>query len=445
MTAPVDHASRLDVIERYRARTPRSAALFERATRVLPGGSTRTTVFTDPYPPYVASGAGKSVTDVDGNEYTDFLGNYTSLIIGHAHPDVVAAVQARVRVGSAFAAPTELEIELAEEISRRVPSIERIRFTNSGTEATMFALRLARAHTGRDVIATFAGAYHGTHDLVMTGSPGVPGALGELVVELPFNDMPGVERALAGREDAVAAIIVEPIQGVAGMIPATPAFLRELRDYTSRHGMLLVFDEVIAFRVDPHGAQGMVGVTPDLTALGKIIGGGYAVGAFGGNAEVMDRFDARRPGALVHGGTFNGNPITTAAGLATLHHMTPERFDRLASLGARLRDGLADGFAAAGLDARVTGVASLFQVHLGRSTDGASIATGRSGPGDAAALAAAKARARRFYLSLLVAGYLTAPRGMGALMTPMSEEDVDGFVSAALDAAADALQAIPAG
>jgi glutamate-1-semialdehyde 2,1-aminomutase len=209
--------------------------------------------------------------------------------------------------------------------------------------------------------------------------------------------------------------------------------------------MLLVFDEVIAFRVDPHGAQGMFGVMPDLTALGKIIGGGYAVGAFGGSAQIMDRFDARRPGALVHGGTFNGNPVTTAAGLATLRHMTPERFDRLASLGARLRDGLTAGFAATGLDARVTGVASLFQVHLGRGADSASIATGRSGPGDPAAMAVAKTRARRFYLSLLVAGYLTAPRGMGALMTPMSEEDIDGFVAAAVDAAAEALEAVPAG
>jgi len=227
------------------------------------------------------------------------------------------------------------------------------------------------------------------------------------------------------------------------MIPATPGFLRALREYTSRHGMLLVFDEVIAFRVGPGGAQGMFGVSPDLTTLGKIIGGGYPVGAFGGRAELMDRIDARRPGALVHGGTFNGNPITMTAGLAVLRLMTGDEFDRLASLGARLRDGLAEGLAAAGLDARVTGIASLFHVHLGRAADSASIAIGRSGAGDRAALAAvaaAKARARRFHLSLLVAGYLTAPRGMGALMTPMSEADVDGFVAAALEAAGDALE-----
>ncbi len=448
MTAATERASRRDVIERYVARTRGSAALFERASRVLPGGSTRTTVFTEPYPPYIVGGAGATLTDVDGNAYLDFLGNYTSLILGHAHPEVVAAVEAQVRRGSAFAAPTELEVALAEEIVARLPSIERIRFTNSGTEATMFALRLARAHTGRDVIARFAGAYHGTHDLVMTGTPGVPSALGRLVAELPFNDMAGVERALAGREGEVAAIVVEPIQGVAGMVAADPAFLAGLRDYTHRHGILLVFDEVISFRVGPGGAQGLYGVMPDLTALGKIIGGGFPVGAFGGRAEVMDRFDARRPGSLVQGGTFNGNPVTAAAGLATLRFLTPARYEQLASLGDRLRDGLDDRLAAAGLEARVTGVASLFHVHLGRAADVGSIATGRpaagsAGPG-AQAAAIAKRRARRLYLGLLVAGYFIAPRGMGALSTPMTERDVDGFIDAATEAAGVALAPDPA-
>jgi glutamate-1-semialdehyde 2,1-aminomutase len=272
----------------------------------------------------------------------------------------------------------------------------------------------------------------------------VPASLGDLVVELPFNDLAGVERALADREREVAAIIVEPIQGVAGMVPPKPGFLADLRAYTRRHGMLLVFDEVISFRVTPGGAQGLYGVAPDLTALGKIIGGGYPVGAFGGSAEVMDRLDARRPGALAHGGTFNGNPVTTAAGLATLRHLTPERYERLAALGDRLRSGLSAGFAAAGLDARVTGVASLFQVHLGPAGAAVSIATGRTAV-DPAAAATARARAARFYLALLVAGYFTAPRGMGALMTPLDEPDIDGFVAAAVDAAAEAVEGNIAG
>src|SRR5215212_11613580 len=205
------------IVEEYLARTPGSAALFERASASLPGGSTRTTVYTAPYPPYIKAGEGIRTWDVDGNEYRDFLGNYTSLILGHAHPDVVAAVEAQVRRGSAFAAPTETEVELAEEIRRRVPSVERLRFTSSGTEATMFALRAARAFTGRDRVAKFESAYHGTHDTVLAGSRGVPDATAALVLELPWGDPEGVERAIAGREGEIAALIIEPVQGAGGV------------------------------------------------------------------------------------------------------------------------------------------------------------------------------------------------------------------------------------
>jgi glutamate-1-semialdehyde 2,1-aminomutase len=441
MTSHTATGARLDLVARYRARTPHSAELFRRATAVMPGGSTRTTVFTEPYPPYIDEASGATLVDVDGNRYVDFLGNYTSLILGHAHPEVVAAVEAQVRRGSSFSSPSASEVELAEEIVRRLPSVERLRFTNSGTEATMFALRVARAFTGRDVVAKFAGAYHGTHDLVMTGSLGVPQRLGGLVVEVPFNDIAGVERALDGREREVAAVVIEPIQGVAGMVPADPGFLADLRAYTTRHGMLLVFDEVIAFRVGPNGAQGRYGIAPDLTALGKIIGGGYPVGAFGGRSDVMDLLDARRPGALVHGGTFNGNPVTMAAGLATLRHLTPDRYARLAEMGERLRSSLGRHLLAEGLDVRVTGAASLFQVHLGGAADAGSLATGRSG-GDPGAAAVTKARSRRFYLALLLAGFFTAPRGMGALSTPMTETNVDGFVEAAVEAARAALTSL---
>ncbi|MDP9482895.1 MAG: aminotransferase class III-fold pyridoxal phosphate-dependent enzyme, partial [Chloroflexota bacterium] len=265
----------MSLVDDYLARTPRSRALFERATAALPGGSTRTTVYTAPYPPYVAAGEGLIVRDVDGNEYRDFLGNYTSLILGHAHPAVVAAVEAQVRRGSAFAAPTETEIELAEELIKRVASIERVRFTSSGTEATMFAIRAARAFTKRPLVAKFEHSYHGTHDLVMAGTPGVPEAMSGLIVELPWGDPDGIERALRGRESDLAAIIVEPIQGAGGVRAASPEFLAFLRAFADRHGALLIFDEIISFRVGPGGAQGLAGVRPDLTTLGKIIGGGY--------------------------------------------------------------------------------------------------------------------------------------------------------------------------
>src|SRR5256885_13613738 len=197
----------MSLVDDYLARTPRSRALFERATAALPGGSTRTTVYSAPYPPYADHGTGLLLTDVDGNVYRDFLGNYTSLILGHAHPAVVAAVEAQVRRGSAFGAPTETEIELAEELRRRLPSIDHLRFTSSGTEATMFAIRAARAFTGRPLIAKFDHSYHGTHDLVMAGTPGVPDAIGGLIVELPWGDPDRIVAALRGREAELAAII----------------------------------------------------------------------------------------------------------------------------------------------------------------------------------------------------------------------------------------------
>ncbi|MEA2548192.1 MAG: glutamate-semialdehyde -aminomutase, partial [Chloroflexota bacterium] len=311
----------MTLLDDYLARTPRSRALYERAIGSLPGGSTRTTVYSAPYPPYAAHGAGLALTDVDGNVYRDFLGNYTSLIHGHAHPAVVAAVEAQVRRGSAFAAPTETEVELAEELKRRVPSIERLRFTSSGTEATMFAIRAARAFTGRALIAKFDHSYHGTHDQVMAGSPGVPDAIGGLIVELPWGSPDAIEAALRGREAELAAIIVEPVQGAGGVRPPDQGFLEFLRAYCDRVGAVLIFDEIISFRIAPGGAQEVYGVRPDLTTLGKIIAGGYPLAAFGGRADVMAIFDARQARAVSHGGTFNGNPVAAAAGLATLREL----------------------------------------------------------------------------------------------------------------------------
>jgi glutamate-1-semialdehyde 2,1-aminomutase len=416
------------LVDTYLARTPRSAAMFERASASLPGGSTRTTIYSAPYPPYMTRGQGIRTWDVDGNEYRDFLGNYTSLILGHAHPEVVAAVEAQVRRGSAFAAPTESEVELAEEIRARVPSIERIRFTNSGTEATMFALRAARAFTGRPLVAKFELAYHGTHDTAVAWTPGVPQATSDLVLELPWDDPAGVERVLAGREHELAAIIIEPVQGAGGVRVATPEFLRFLRELTTRMGALLILDEVIAFRIGPNGAQGRLGdVRPDLTTLGKIIGGGYPSGAFGGREDVMAQFDARRSSALVHGGTFNGNPVSAAAGLATLRHLTPARYDELERLGDRLRSTLADGIEQAGLDARVGGIASIFQVFPGTSLV----------PPDGLSPQAA------LFIGLLIDGFHLAPRGMGSIATPTTDKDVDDLARSVFGRLG-AMQVVPA-
>ena len=404
------------VIDAYLARTPRSRELFERATASLPGGSTRTTIFTVPYPPYMVHGDGIRTWDVDGNEYRDFLGNYTSLILGHAHPDVVAAVERQVRRGSAFAAPTETEIELAEEIRRRLPSIEAIRFTNSGTEATMSALRAARAFTGRSLVGKFESAYHGTHDTALAWSPGVPPAVSDQVIELPWADVEAIQRAISGREREIAAIIVEPVQGAGGVRVAGPEFLAFLRELTTRIGALLIFDEVISFRIGPNGAQGRFGgIRPDMTTLGKIVGGGYPSGAFGGRQDVMDQFDARRPDALSHGGTFNGNPVSAAAGLATLRTMTADRYEHLERLGDRLRHRLSDGIERQDVDARVTGIASLFQVFPGLTLEANGLTPQQA-----------------LFLGLLLDGFHLAPRGMGAIATPTTDADVDAFADAIL-------------
>ena len=419
--ALADRAVAHDLHAASRARTPRSAAMFERATAVLPGGSTRTTTFAPPYPPYLDSGAGIHVRDVDGNDYRDFLGNYTSLILGHAHPDVVRAVEAQARRGSAFGAPSEAEVALAEELVGRIDSVERIRFTNSGTEATMFAIRAARAATGRAVVGVFERAYHGTHDTVVAGSPGVPPTVGDLVVTLPWDDLDGVERAIAGRDADLAAIVIEPIQGAGGVRAASRALLEGLRDICDRIGALLIFDEIIAFRAAPGGAQSLVGVRPDLTTLGKIIGGGYPLAAFGGAAEVMDRFDARRAGALTHGGTFNGNPVAAAAGLATLARLTPDVYADLDRQAVRLRDGVADRAARAGAGVRVVAAASLFQVRLGQETAASAVSTG-AGPAE-------------LFVRLLLAGFYLAPRGLGAIATPATDADVDELAAAIVEAA----------
>jgi glutamate-1-semialdehyde 2,1-aminomutase len=405
----------MTLLDDYLARTPRSRALYERATASLPGGSTRTTVYSAPYPPYAAHGAGLALTDVDGNVYRDFLGNYTSLILGHAHPAVIAAVEAQVRRGSAFAAPTETEVELAEELKRRVPSIEQLRFTSSGTEATMFAIRAARAFTGRALIAKFDHSYHGTHDQVMAGTPGVSAAIGGLIVELPWGTPDVIEAALRGREGELAAIILEPVQGAGGVRPPETGFLEFVRAYCDRVGAVLIFDEIISFRISPGGAQEVYGVRPDLTTLGKIIAGGYPLAAFGGRADVMAIFDARQARAVSHGGTFNGNPVAAAAGLATLRELTPDAYTRLAMLGARLAERLSGRIDEAGLDARVVNVGSLFQVFRGDT--GTAFAPGAGRPSE-------------MFLGLLLEGFWLAPRGMGAIPTVATKQDVDDLADA---------------
>src|SRR6266850_7597671 len=344
----------------YVSKTRRSRALHEEAVGVMPGGNSRTTTFFDPYPFYIDRGQGAHVWDADGNDRIDFNGNYTSLILGHAPPEVIKAVQQVAERGLSFPGPTEGEIALAAELTRRMPSLESLRFTNSGTEATMNAVRLARAFTGRPKIAKFEGAFHGTHDWVRVSvspdpkaagnrkrpkpvawSAGIPPAVLKHVVVLPWNDQESCAEILAKDGEQIAALIVDPILCNAGLISPADGFLPWLREETQRRGIVLIFDEVISFRVAWGGAQERFGVRPDLTTLGKIIGGGLPVGAFGGRRDIMAFYDPRQGGARIsQGGTFNANPVTMAAGLATLNALTPEAYARLDALGERLRGGI---------------------------------------------------------------------------------------------------------
>lgn len=429
------------VEDRYRNATPRSRALFERATHSLPGGNTRTTIYHQPYPFYFDHGVGCRIYDVDGNEWVDFINNYTSLIHGHAPPGVVAAVQRQAARGFSVAAPSELEIELAEVIHARLPSVELLRFTNSGTEATMLAMRAARAFTGRTKIAKFEGAYHGTHDYAavdvsaggaigagtQTSNAGIPPAVAASMVSLPYNNREAVERILTAQRNEIAAVIIEPVQGAGGIVVARDGFLDFLHELTQRLGILLIFDEVIAFRLGYGGAQGYFGVRPDLTTLGKIIGGGFAVGAFGGRADIMARFDPREINHIGHGGTFNANPVTMAAGLATLAELTPAAFERLAQLGAELKQKLGDLFAELDLPVQVNQIGSLFNLHF---TD-AEVSDYPS------VLAGNRQILKDLYTATLNHGVVFTGRGMGCLSTPMTSAELDRFVGAVRNGLAD--------
>jgi glutamate-1-semialdehyde 2,1-aminomutase len=424
----------------YQAKTTRSRALHEEAARVMPGGNSRTTTFFDPYPFYLVRGEGARLWDADGVERLDFNGNYTSLILGHAPPAVVQAIQAVAESGLSFPGPTEHEIRLAELLTQRIPSLETVRFTNSGTEATMNAVRAARAFTGRDKIAKFEGAFHGTHDWVMVSvtpdvstagsrrrpksvvwSSGIPGAIVKNVVVLPWNDVEACERIIMRHARDLAAVIVDPLLGIGGIIPPVEGFLDRLRAVTEQHGIVLIFDEVISFRVAPGGAQERFGVRPDLTTLGKIIGGGLPVGAFGGRAEIMNFYDPRKGGARIsHGGTFNANPLTMAAGAATLRALTGDAYARLETLGDRLRAGVTAMLRRNKMRGQVSGLGSLFCLHWtpARLTDYRS-----SRPKD-------PALPSTVFMALLNEGVLLSQRGLGACSLAMTEADIDRFVAA---------------
>ncbi len=352
----------------------KSRGLFERALRVIPGGVNSPvracrSVGMDPI--FIAAGQGSRLHDADGNQYIDYVGSWGPMILGHRDPAVIEAISGVLETGTSFGAPTELEVELAELVMTAMPAIEMVRMVNSGTEATMSAIRLARGATGRDTIIKFDGCYHGHADgllvaagsgvatLQIPGSPGVPETYVTHTLSLPYNDMDAFKAVMAQRGDSIACVIVEPVAGNMGLVKPVAGFLEVLREETRRHGALLIFDEVMTgFRVGLGGAQGCYGIEPDLTTLGKIIGGGLPVGAYGGKREIMAQIAPQGP--VYQAGTLSGNPVAMAAGLATLKRlMSPGVYETLDARTDRLVNGLASTLTSAGIPGQVDRIGSM--------------------------------------------------------------------------------------
>lgn len=437
MNPPDIGASMNREVARYLATTVKSRALWEQGSRYLPGGDTRTSVFWRPYPLYLTRGKGCRVWDADGVERIDFANNMTSLIHGHAHPAISSALRRQILHGTAFSAPHESQIHLARLISERIRSIELLRFTSSGTEATLNCLRAARTFTRRTKIAKTEGAYHGTYDplevsirpsldvagdpthpLPVASYPGLPRHVLDEVVVLPFNDIHSTERIIHEFGQELAAVIVDPVLSGSGIVPAERNYILALRRLADQYEFVLIFDEVISLRVAQGGAQHYYGIVPDLTAMGKLIGGGLPVGAFGGRREIMSLFDPRDGPIVPHAGTFQGNPLTMIAGTTTFQLLTPDVYDGLSALNDRLRQGIDCVCRDFGVPVQVTGLGSLFGIHFVPHP----VKSYRD------VVLGDKSLKELVFFGLLNEGIFVSSRLTGALSTPMTDRDVDAFV-----------------
>ena len=423
----------------------RSNELFDAAQQVIPGGVNSPARAFGPVggnPLFITKGEGSHIIDADGNTYIDFVCSWGPLILGHAHPDVVAAIHATSALGTSFGAPTEIEVEMAQLVTEMVPSVEMVRMVNSGTEATMSAIRLARGHTGRNKIIKFEGCWHGHADsfLIQAGSsaltmgapssPGVtPGTAADSIT-VPFNDLEAVEKTVAENKDEIAAVIVEPIAGNMGVIPPVPGFLEGLRTVTAEMGIVLIFDEVITgFRVNPGGAQARYGVTPDLTTLGKIIGGGLPVGAFGGKREIMS--DISPLGKMVsQAGTLSGNPLAMTAGYETVKRLRePGVYESLEKKAMALETGIQKNLTSLGLKFQMNRVGAMMTLFFTES------------PANSfeAANACNQDMFARYFREMLNRGIYLAPSQFEAAFISLAHSDAD--IEAAIKANYEALKA----
>jgi glutamate-1-semialdehyde 2,1-aminomutase len=403
--------------DQFRAANPLSERAYHAAASSLPGGNTRTGLHFAPFPLTIASGKDQYVTDVDGHVYADLLGDYSAGLYGHSNPVLLDTARHVLDRGVSFGGPTRHEASLADLLSARFPSVERVRFTNSGTEANLMAIATAREHTGKAAVLAFSGGYHGSLLSFRGHAP--------LNVPYPFlvgtfNDVAGAAGLIRRHSADLAAVIVEPVIGGGGVIPGTPGFLRALREATAAAQVMLIFDEVMTSRLAPGGYQELVGVRPDLTTFGKYLGGGFSFGAFGGPAAVMERYDPAHQRSLGHPGTFNNNPVSMALGAAGLRDVyTPEVALAHNRRGDDLRGRLNEVFAGAGAAMQATGHGSLIGIHFQRGPI--------SEPNEIVPAAAKRAL---LHLELLARGFYTARRGYLALPLPLSQVDVDNFSAA---------------
>jgi glutamate-1-semialdehyde 2,1-aminomutase len=408
----------------------RSAALFAEAERLMPGGVSspvRAFKSVGGTPRFIARGEGAVVVDVDDNRYLDLVLSWGPLILGHAHPGVVASIAAAAALGTTFGAPTELELRLAERVIATFPSMEMLRFVSSGTEAVMSAVRLARAVTGRSAIVKFDGCYHGHADgllasagsgvatLGLPDSPGVPPSTVADTLVAAYNDLDAVERLFAARRDGIAAVLVEAVAGNMGLVPPEPGFLAGLREVTERHGALLVFDEVMTgWRVHPRGAQALYDITPDLTCLGKVLGGGLPAAAYGGRRELMEQVAPAGP--VYQAGTLSGNPLAMAAGIATLDILsTPGVWERAERWAVRAADAITRAAESAGVAVTVQRVGTMFTPFF----------TDRPVRDYAGAKATDRAAFNRFFHAMLDAGVYLPPSAFESAFTSVSHGDAE--------------------
>ena len=422
---------------------PASKERFERATGALPGGNSRTQQYVPPFPVYVKSGRGSTVVLEDGTEITDFLLNYTAAALGYGHPEIAEVAQRTIELGVPFGMPTAFEAEYAYALRERIPAMKRIRFTNSGSEATLHAIRGARAFTGRSAIAKAEGAYHGSHDLAdysiakLSAAPlepvaqtaGMPPALAQSVVLFPYNDLPGTLRALEERQDDIAAVILEIWVNLPGVIPGESAYLRGVQEWCKANDLLLLVDEVASFRTSFNGTYSDHGLEPDLVCVGKAIGGGFAAGAFGGREDVMSVFDPREPAHIKQYGTFNSHPVTMAAGLKTLEILDRKTVARMNEQGARLAEGIREIGADQGIPLTATSYGSVGNIHNREQPP----TTPRE------AMPVVSPGMIRLFWALLERGFAVAPRGQFSTCVATTDKDVTGLLEAIEDCAAEAL------